>query len=71
MPVNPTGKAVYLNADRSKAVYPDEQGVVPAEAAVLLAGPEGEISDEDVARYGLKAAAPADTKAVKKPPADK
>lgn len=43
-------KRLYLNADRSKVV---EEG--SPDAAYLLAGEGGEVSDEEAKRYGLKA----------------
>lgn len=62
-------KRLYLNADKTKVV---EEG--DPEAAWVLVGEGGQIPLEDAERYGLtkeKAAEPAETKAVKKPPADK
>jgi hypothetical protein len=62
---NTTGKMLFLNADKSKVV---EEG---PDAAWVLVGPDGEVSDEDAERYGLtKAAEKAADKAVEKP-ADK
>ena len=64
---NTTGKRLYLVADKSRVV---EEG--DPDAATLLVGAEGEIPLELAEQYGLpKAAAPAQSKAVKKPPADK
>jgi hypothetical protein len=56
---NETGKPLYLNADKSAVV---EEG---PDAAFLLVGLDGELPDEEAARYGLttKAAEPAEDKA--------
>jgi hypothetical protein len=63
---NETGKPLYLNADKSAVV---EEG---PDAAFLLVGAEGELTDEEAARYGLtktgadKAAEKAEDKAADK-----
>lgn len=41
-------KRIYVNSDRSKVVEANS-----AEAAFLLVGEGGELSDEDAAKYGL------------------
>lgn len=58
-------KALYVNADKSRVVPGDSP-----EAAFLLVGEGGQLSDEDAAKYGLtkpetKEAKPAADKAVK------
>lgn len=45
---NTTGKALYVNADKSKLVAEDSP-----EAAFVLAGENGTVSDEDAKKYGL------------------
>jgi len=49
---NDTGKTLFLNADKSAVV---EEG---PDAAWVLVGPDGEVSDEDCARYGIGPNAP-------------
>lgn len=48
---NTTGKPIYVNADKTRVV---EEG--SPEAAFLLVGPEGQLPDEEAAKYGLEAA---------------
>jgi len=56
---NTTGKAIHLNADKTRVV-PEES----PEVAWLLVLPDGELSDEEAERYGLtKAQEPAEDKA--------
>lgn len=61
-----TDKRLYVNADRSKIVDEDSP-----DAAFLLAAAGHTVSDEDVKRYGLKAADAPQTKQVKAPPENK
>jgi hypothetical protein len=59
---NDTGKHIYLNADKTAIA---EEG--SPEAAFLLVGPGGEVSDADAVKYGLMDApksAPSDPRAV-------
>jgi hypothetical protein len=61
---NTSGKIIFLNADKSKVV---EEG---PDAAWILVGVDGEVSDEDAERYGLtKAQKPVADKAAPKKPA--
>ena len=50
-------KRLYVNADRSKIVEEDSP-----EAAYLLVGAGGQVSDEDAKKYGLKASRSAENK---------
>lgn len=65
-------KRLYVNADRSKIVEEDSP-----EAAYLLVGAGGQVSDEDAKKYGLKEpkpaakAAEAESKQVDAPPENK
>lgn len=64
-------KRLYLNNDRSKVV---EEG--DADAAFLLVGEGGEISDQEAKQYGLTGKAKADdkdadVKAISAPPENK
>ena len=45
---NTTGKALYVNADKSRLVPEDSP-----EAAFVLVGENGTVSDEDAKKYGL------------------
>jgi hypothetical protein len=65
-------KRLYVNADRSKIVEEDSP-----EAAYLLVGEGGQVSDEDAKKYGLKApkaeakAEEPESKQVAEPPQNK
>lgn len=57
---------IFVNADKSKVV--DEGS---PEAAFLLVGEGGEVSDEDIEKYGLKKSDLMEAKAVEFAPEDK
>ena len=46
-----TRMPIFISLDRSHVVGPDEPG-----GALLLVGPDGEVSDADAERYGLSPA---------------
>lgn len=50
---NTTGRAIYVNADKSKTVEENDP-----EAAFLLVGPNGELPDAEAEKYGLKGEQP-------------